>query len=370
MRYIFLLLLSILCSFPAQSMQVQEQKLRNYVTQHDRDLLRSYSRSNIFGCYFDLLATFEPVLRIQLCLIRGDSNETALHWAARHGNISAMKQLLDHASGLLDQATFSGNSVLHTAAYYNQAEVINFLIEKGIDVNQRTVSQGTALHCAASNKAHAALFALCQHGALITAQSSAGVTPFDCAKNRKDVVAQKCLYYYSLKGAMDGAAVTPHAFFDAATYRLPIMEEFLKHPGFDINARDARGNTPLHAATSAKHGQAVRLLLNNRKTNALIKNYDGSYARDLAWLQASISNSSETIKKRVPHYYFVLCSYRLLIFKALKDFRYDRDHACKEPAKCLVCGFRRIPWLPRDVCMLIARQVPFFLELKKSKTIA
>ncbi|MCK4753354.1 MAG: ankyrin repeat domain-containing protein [Planctomycetes bacterium] len=68
-----------------------------------------------------------------------------IHLAAMQGDIETVRSILSEKPKLFTQTDKYGNSPLHLAAYKGHAEVVQFLILQGTDVNVRNNFGGTAL---------------------------------------------------------------------------------------------------------------------------------------------------------------------------------------------------------------------------------
>jgi ankyrin repeat protein len=118
--------------------------------------------------------------------------------------------------------------VLYTAIDCNQSlEIINFIIERGADVNQKDKQENTPLHIAVINKNLNAANLLLDRGAQIDAKDKNSQTPLHIAVINKN--------------------------FKAAS--------LLLDRGAQVDARDARGRTPLHFAAIKDSLDIVNLLL-------------------------------------------------------------------------------------------------------------
>ena len=87
-----------------------------------------------------------------------------------------------------------GDTPLHRAALFGQAELIDVLIEAGADPNVRNRIEGTPLHSAASgSQGAAAIRALLEAGADPTLQDIGGRTPWDAAQENEDLKGAEVL---------------------------------------------------------------------------------------------------------------------------------------------------------------------------------
>jgi ankyrin repeat protein len=166
-----------------------------------------------------------------------------MYWAARYGNLPAVRALLKSGVGINEGVMNRGKwRVLHVAAFYSHAALVKELIKAGADVNMRVcadaqrdvtnpsvivISNNTALHLAASSRCHTpTIMELIKGGADVNIANSCGVTPLHIAAE----VGQE-------------AAVLA-----------------LMHAGADVNAVMRNGHTPLSLAMQEKREKIVELL--------------------------------------------------------------------------------------------------------------
>lgn len=99
---------------------------------------------------------------------------TALHWAARHGDASAVRMLV-YAGARVDVVTRNGNyTPLHLAARAGSMPVVKALVDAGANVHAATTAGGsTALHFAAAQGSAEIVQALLDHGAKADVRDSA-----------------------------------------------------------------------------------------------------------------------------------------------------------------------------------------------------
>ena len=67
-----------------------------------------------------------------------NSGATEAHTVADNGDLGALKQVVDRDPSVVDQADVNGWKPVHEAARGGQYQVLQYLIEKGVDVNERT----------------------------------------------------------------------------------------------------------------------------------------------------------------------------------------------------------------------------------------
>ena len=148
---------------------------------------------------------------------RGLHGDTALHWAAYHGQKTIVAQLIARGADV-DATVDDGNTPLHQAAYRGHTDVVELLIVHGAQLNRRTRSGVTPLGWAKRNNHSAVAQILIAHGArdgAAPAKNDAVVhRQADDAARRNDPLPDAVLfaalsYLPSLKDTSVSASDTP-----------------------------------------------------------------------------------------------------------------------------------------------------------------
>lgn len=112
---------------------------------------------------------------------------TALHLAARHGSVEAVRALLD-AGADVNTRTKDGETPLHSAVMLGSTETVRTLLDAGADANARTSEGVTALHLAAALGAAGRVRILLDAGADKEARATRRRLPFHFAETGRRMV--------------------------------------------------------------------------------------------------------------------------------------------------------------------------------------
>ena len=178
----------------------------------------------------DGVRSMEAKIKVYLLKIGMSTTEAPMYWAARYGNLPAVRALLKDGVGINKSLNMNKWTVLHVAAFYNRAALVKKLIKAGADVNMQVTtsynSNYTALHLAAQRCHTTTVMELIKGGADVNIATSDGVTPLHIAADVGHEAGVLALMY----------------------------------AGADINAVVRNGHTPLSAAVHGKHERIVELL--------------------------------------------------------------------------------------------------------------
>jgi ankyrin repeat protein len=111
-----------------------------------------------------------------------EDGETGVSMAARCLNVHGVEQVVEHG-GHVNFITDSGLTPLDCATVHNEAEVVEYLIQKGANLETRDPKwKATALHCAAQWGADKVVPVLLQAGADPNVKNVKGYTPLALCK--------------------------------------------------------------------------------------------------------------------------------------------------------------------------------------------
>ncbi|KTG38132.1 hypothetical protein cypCar_00007658 [Cyprinus carpio] len=205
----------------------------------------------------------------------------AIIHAINDDNVPGLKHLLGSLTSYdINQPNKSGETALHVAARYGNVDVVQYLCSIHANPDLVDREQETPLHCAAWHGYSAVARALCEAGCDVNARNREGESPLLTASARgfKDIV--ECLLEHGAD--MDSADKDAHIALHLAVRRCQteVVKCLLRHHCY-VDHQDRHGNTPLHIA--CKDGNLpVVMQLCAAKANLDIPNKDGKTAEDLA----------------------------------------------------------------------------------------
>ena len=160
---------------------------------------------------------------------------------AVEGNIPELTRLLDEGLDINKRYSANSGATLVFGAVDGESHAtLNFLVEKGADINLKDNYKNTPLLHAVSNGKRKMAVLLLDHGARVSDINKEGLT---------------ALYMAVYRGNSE-------------------IAELLLDQGAKIHFQDEDGNTPLHVAARKGDAELVQLLL-DRKAKVLIKNKRG-----------------------------------------------------------------------------------------------
>ena len=188
----------------------------------------------------DGVRSFEAKIKTHLVVIGKNWTAEPLYWAARHGNVPAVRACLESGEDVNKVLTGDNSTALYVAASIGHAAVVKALVEAGADVNkpasphtvnasgQRTsvIHNVTPVYFAAQEGHTHVVMELIKAGADVNQATSAGATPlFIAACNGHDGIVA-----------------------------------LLIQAGADVRKANKNGWTPMKIATNKKREKVVTLL--------------------------------------------------------------------------------------------------------------
>ena len=215
---------------------------------------------------------------------------TSLHLAAESNQMEVLKCLLEHGANI--HATSEHGTPLHLAVQRGHVQVATELLDKGARADSLSSQHLTPLHDAATHGQVNLIHLLLESGADIDSQDTLGITPLIYAGMANQIHAVKALIlggadvsaqrdsgwtilsYAVLKGNIDllklvlDEGARSQTLYDGWTSLhlaaekgfVEILKLLLVH-GFDVNARNETGLTPLHCVVNSETPEIAELLL-------------------------------------------------------------------------------------------------------------
>ncbi|WP_264723490.1 ankyrin repeat domain-containing protein [Wolbachia endosymbiont (group A) of Cheilosia soror] len=153
-----------------------------------------------------------------------------LHYAVYNGNLNLFKgvfELLLEKSGSINAGDQYGWTPLHYAVYYNEPDIVSFLVDKKADIDAQAKDHKTPLHVAAQYNS----------GSEITGLLLDKDANIEATVNNGFTVLHEAVYYNKLG-----------------------IVEFLVQRDADINAKNGKGETPLEVANRLGRSEIANFL--------------------------------------------------------------------------------------------------------------
>lgn len=205
-----------------------------------------------FFALADLMPSMQP---LSLYNVEIDFKR-AIHWAAYHGNVSAISEL--HRRDIsIDCRNSVGLTPLHVAALRNRPSAIRCLVKLGADILLATKYQYTALHFAAELGNLEAIECLLELGAHMEVRTMSDVTPLLLTN---DPGAYYCLLRRGARGHgyWNGTSSLHHA---ARMGSVSAIELLVHEKAAPLDWQNDVGSTALHYAAYAGHTDAIKALI-------------------------------------------------------------------------------------------------------------
>jgi len=234
---------------------------------------------------------------VKLLVAKGKEPST-IHLAAYFGDLDKVRTFVEAGIDVNEKGVCDGTA-LHFAVAGSQKEIVAFLIAKGADVNVRAADGLTPLHAAvASSGDKGVIELLIAKGADITKgvdidahgeMSLMDIWFFTCLERvigstepeelEKDQMTDRLRSLWNSEVTQllvaNGAKISGGIWLSmAAAMDMPDIVELAINQGVDVNAKDAAGSTLLHHASGLGQKKMVELLIaKGADVNAKGKNY-------------------------------------------------------------------------------------------------
>ncbi len=201
----------------------------------------------------------EPELSPQEIAKAKERQEWDFFEAIRKGLLPRVRAFLDENNELM-YASHGTTSPLFHAAGYGQRQVVQLLLDRGADANERDSDGSTPLHIATTHGHELVVSLLIQRGANVNIHGYMQQTPLHiAASNGYEGIAQLLLDNGARINERNENKHTP--LHNAVTSKHINVAKVLLQKGADVNVRDMYGYTPLYDALYASQSNEMATLL-------------------------------------------------------------------------------------------------------------
>ena len=179
--------------------------------------------------------------------------------AALHNRHLQVAELL-HQHGAVLPIGYMGRTLLHAASTDGLADVAQWLLSIGLDVNAREDNHKTPLHLAAAKGRLEIVRILLSHGAHVNAAATNNNSPLHEASSAGHVDVVRLLIEHEADVHAQGQCQSMPLHLAASENNAETAQLLIKH-GADIHTRDERQSTPLHIASSEWHTETAQVLI-------------------------------------------------------------------------------------------------------------
>ncbi|KAB2073730.1 Ankyrin-2 [Gossypium arboreum] len=270
------------------SVPARRKKMTKQLTgKRDDTALHSAARAGNLAAVKEILTGIEEdALKEQLAK-QNHSGETALYVAAEYGYVDLVKEMINYYD-LVNAGIKARNGfdALHIAAKQGDLDILKVLLAAHPELAMTVdLSNTTALHTAATQgHIENVKFLLEVGSSLAIIARSNGKTPLHSASRNGhlDVVKALLACEPGIAPRIDKKGQTA-LHMAVKGQSLAVVEELIRvNPSLMINMVDTKGNTSLHIATRKGRAQIVKLLLGYKETDIKAVNRCGETAFDIA----------------------------------------------------------------------------------------
>ena len=214
--------------------------------------------------------------------IKTKNNSSCLHFAAKVGSLKICRVVLQNYNFDINARDDDGLTILHSAAWSGDSELLQYLIEKGSDVFSKTKNGRSCLHIAAEQR-HLKIcrILLRNHNFAIHERDDDGLAVLHNAALAGDLE----LFQYLIENGSDVFSKTKNGrsclHIAAEEGYLKICRVLLENYKFDVHERDDNGLAVLHNAALAGDLELFQYLIENG-SDVFSKTKDGRSCFHLA----------------------------------------------------------------------------------------
>src|SRR5258708_4987063 len=196
---------------------------------------------------------------------------TPLHVAADDGKLNTMQLLINHGADV-NALDCQGDSPLHKASRITNSDEAEFLVKSGANVNIRIIDEfndeSTPLHVAAAYGNLNMVQLLIDYGVDVNALDRQGYSPLYLAvgtsslqQRERYLIAQSLIGRGANVDARGSRHKTP-LHLSSLNGSLDMARLLIEH-GADVSAQDDGGRTPFSMALASGHRKLARVLSND-----------------------------------------------------------------------------------------------------------
>lgn len=209
-----------------------------------------------------------------------ENGSTLLHHASYAGNEEAVQFLADKGANVNTRATSCSWTPLFLASLSGHTEIVKLLIDNGARIDVKDSRGRSPLHIAAMGGHRETVDILLRKGIDANLKDEAGMTSLHTAALcGKSQAASLLLSKGAAAGTVDHQGQTP--LHIASLNGSRDLVKLLIMEGIDIDKRDISGETSLHIAAFCGHNDVVELLI-ERGANPYIQNKYGLTPMEIA----------------------------------------------------------------------------------------
>ena len=236
------------------------------------DLLTSW----IFYAY---IKDFPQAYSVLLAIINIlNEHSHPIHFAVELGFVEFVKYIVKFKNSDINAKDFFGWTALHCAAWLDESEILQILLDNSAEIEAKGNQGETALYLAAFNGHETSVEILLQNSANMEIRTNYSNTPMHmaCYNEHIDIMQQMLKYGVDINIRTTVRNNTPlHV---AAWHGKCKSAAFLLDNACDINAKIVNGGTALHRAALNGQKEMILLLLNRGASTNCLDNYNRSPA--------------------------------------------------------------------------------------------
>ncbi|XP_033212359.1 ankyrin repeat domain-containing protein 16-like [Belonocnema kinseyi] len=221
------------------------------------------------------------------------SGDSPLHIAAREGNLEIVKSLCSDWKDqkcTIDVVNLEMKTALHEASQFSRTAVVEYLIEKGANLNSLKRADWTPLMLACTKRgseANSCVQALLKANADLSIRNKDGWTAFHLACRSGDINIVNLLLKYSPECIEAGSKNGRNALHIAAFHGCkPLIDLLVSKNSKLLDSRDSSGSAPLHESVKSKCFEATKSLI---ESGANIAAVDDA-GQNILHIAASVGN--------------------------------------------------------------------------------